>query len=316
MNILFNIHLFPPAHCAGAEMMLVDFGKYLMAQGHIVKVIAHQQKRHYTYENMEVFPGPAIRWFGNREARLIRWADVVFTHLDMTNHTIKTARRRLIVHVIHNDIPYPNVAKADPKMNAVIYNSFWIAKKLNYNLPSTVIRPPCDTTLFKPNGQPNGSAITLINTSRAKGASTFFRLARKFKDKEFIGVRGGYGEQVCRDYPNVKILDHTPDILSVYKQTRVLLMPSGYESWGKTAREAMNLGIPVICTDTPGLRENCGDAAIYCSHKRLRPWVEAIKKLDDPQVYADQSLKVLKHAKQTDTMHELNRLDLLLDSID
>jgi len=41
-------------------------------------------------------------------------------------------------------------------------------------------------------------------------------------------------------------------------------MPSQYESWGRVAVEAMASGIPVVAHPTIGLKESCGEAAIYC----------------------------------------------------
>ena len=58
-------------------------------------------------------------------------------------------------------------------------------------------------------------------------------------------------------------------------------MPSHYESWGRTATEAMSSGIPVICTDLPGLRENCGNAAEYCKQDRIEQWVQAIRNVEE-----------------------------------
>ncbi|WP_262928542.1 glycosyltransferase family 4 protein [Streptomyces sp. CBMA152] len=46
----------------------------------------------------------------------------------------------------------------------------------------------------------------------------------------------------------------------VYSRSRVILMPSLYESWGRVAVEAFASGIPVIAHTTPGLVESMGEA--------------------------------------------------------
>ena len=43
----------------------------------------------------------------------------------------------------------------------------------------------------------------------------------------------------------MRVVDHTTDMRSVYAQTRVLLVPSVYESYGRVALEAAASGIPL-----------------------------------------------------------------------
>ena len=79
-------------------------------------------------------------------------------------------------------------------------------------------------------------------------------------------------------------------------------MPSLYESYGRTAVEAMCSGIPVIAAPTPGLKESLGDAGIFADVEKPQEWVEAIKKLDDPEEYKKASLKCLKRAEEVELM--------------
>jgi glycosyltransferase involved in cell wall biosynthesis len=42
-------------------------------------------------------------------------------------------------------------------------------------------------------------------------------------------------------------------------------------------------GIPVVCTKTPGLLENCADAALYVDDREnIDAWVNLIECLDNP----------------------------------
>ena len=74
----------------------------------------------------------------------------------------------------------------------------------------------------------------------------FYALAERFPDQRFFAVEGSYGEQIIRtDLPNVEWLRHVPGHQmreQVYARTKVLLMPSVYESYGRTAVEAMVAG--------------------------------------------------------------------------
>lgn len=82
-------------------------------------------------------------------------------------------------------------------------------------------------------------------------------------------------------------------------------MPSAYESWGMTAREAMAAGIPVIANPGTGLKENCGLAAIWCDRDKPNQWVKEINRLHDKIEYQKQSDIVREYAKTNDTSKQL-----------
>jgi glycosyltransferase involved in cell wall biosynthesis len=54
-------------------------------------------------------------------------------------------------------------------------------------------------------------------------------------------------------------------LAELYAGAAALVHPSLYEGFGLTALEAMCAGTPVIAADAPGVREVCGDAALYCN---------------------------------------------------
>jgi glycosyltransferase involved in cell wall biosynthesis len=66
-----------------------------------------------------------------------------------------------------------------------------------------------------------------------------------------------------------------------------------------TATEAMSCGIPVICTETPGLKENCAEAGTYIKNRDdIKQWIDAIFKLDKAAAYNTQSEKCKKRSKE------------------
>lgn len=275
----------------------------------------------FMYEGVEVMPAT-----GRQEA--YEWADVICTHLDFTQYTIMMAHHanRPLIHFVHNDIEYSSIMNAI-KQNYVVFNSNWIADKLKYPWPSTVLHPPCDADFYNVCDNPEENEfITLISLNENKGGKIFYQLAEAMSDRKFLGVVGSYDKQFVKDLPNVTIVENTPDILSVYRKTRVLLMPSAYESWGRTATEAMCSGIPVVCTPTPGLKENCGDAAVYVNRRKkpveidgvythddddydLEPIIKAIKKLDDKNYYKKKSEQCRVRANQLNPKKELEELE-------
>jgi glycosyltransferase involved in cell wall biosynthesis len=132
-----------------------------------------------------------------------------------------------------------------------------------------------------------GNAITLINMNENKGGKLFWQLARLLPNHKFIGVKGAYGKQVEHEkkLPNVTILNNTPDIQEVYKETKIVLMPSSYESWGRVAIEAGCSGIPTIASPTPGLKESLDYAGVFADVDDVADWVEAINMLDNSENY-------------------------------
>src|SRR5690606_33938789 len=92
--------------------------------------------------------------------------------------------------------------------------------------------------------------------------------------------------------PNVEVVDHVrgEDMRQrVYARTRVLLMPSSYEAWGRAGGEALARGIPVVAPPTPGLCEALGDAGIFVDREGVPGYEAVLRKLMHP---ADHRLAV------------------------
>lgn len=342
MKIAWVIHLYFPHHACGSEAVAHQINKYFISKGHQVRVYLMQAGMHkiqvpYQYEGVEVFGVPTC-------IDAYQWADVLLTHLDFTQHTIQIGGicQRPVVTFVHNSHPYDSVINARPGNNFIVYNSQWIADKLAYTHPSMVFEPPCDWRQYDVQGDPYGrDYITLINLDENKGGKIFRRLAKAMPDRKFLAVKGSYSEPAqigqVTDLPaNCTILPNSPNILDVYRQTRILIMPSRYESWGRTATEAMCNGIPVICTPTPGLKENCGDAAIYIPERGpidrdkntgavlsddgemydIQPLIKAIKSLDDKKKYVKRSEACRDRSRDLDPNRKLAQLeDFIINAV-
>lgn len=303
MNIVASIHLYPPYHNCGAEWMLHHILKDLQSRGNNVRIILHQAnhyriKNNYTFDGIDVFPPNT-----NLIDGLIRWSDVLITHLDYTHWTIGIAKlyKKPVFHLIHNSHPYPEIIDAEQTQH-VVYNSEWLKSLLSYKWSNFVLTPPVDFRLYDTETDTSKNKyITLINCNENKGGHIFAQIAEAMPHKSFLGVLGSYDPQVKKTLPNLIYVENSPDILKTYKQTRILLMPSEYESWGRTATEAMCSGIPVICTKFEGLEENCGKAGIYVKDRNdIRAWIEEIEKLDDAKAYAAASKKAKARSREHD----------------
>lgn len=307
MRILWHIHLYPPIHNCGAEYMAHSLNKFLIDKGHTVRVLLRQSpgnysKMVYDYEGVQVFP------HNSNIQGLYTSSDIVFTHLDYTREAIFTARRykKRCVHFVHNSSQYDSVLDA-PEVE-VVYNSQWIKKELNYLHRSFVLLPPCDYRYYKVNT--SREYITLINLDFNKGGNILKSIAERLPEKQFLAVKGSYSSDVQGQYtdfpPNVKVVENTPNIREVYAKTRILIMPSLYESWGRTATEAMCSGIPVVCSATHGLVENCDYAGLYVHDRSdINSWIRWINRLDKQAFYNKASELSYKRSIELDPVKNM-----------
>ena len=286
--------------------------KDLQAKGHSVKVLLHQANKHkikeiYTYDGIDVFP-PNQQITEN----LIRWSHAIFTHLDYTKWTIHSAKmfKKPVFHLIHNTHTYPEIVDAE-KHQHIVYNSLWAKEKLSYNWSNFILTPPVDWRHYDLEIDPEQNEyITLINLNENKGGRIFLDIARAMPNRKFLGVLGSYEQQIIPKLPNVTVVPNTTNIRQWYEKTRILLMPSEYESWGRTATEAMCSGIPVISSMAEGLVENCGTAGIFIKDRNdVKSWVEAIAKLDDKKAYAKASRKAKERSRELDPRKALDEFE-------
>jgi len=153
---------------------------------------------------------------------------------------------------------------------------------------------------------PPGDCITLVNANVMKGLEIFIALARRFPAKKFLGVRPYYNKiNVPENIANIEWINIQDDIRTILCRTRVMLVPSMYESWGRVAFESMYNGIPVLHSkpfdrtdprarpsgSTEGMMEWIAGTQFACTYDNLDEWADAITALDDPETYAEYSKK-------------------------
>ncbi len=306
MRVLARVHLFPPEHCAGAEMMLVELLKALIARGHQCEVHLSRfcaARAPYVLDGIEVYPRETADW-QDRASK----ADVLLTHLDNTSTVISAALafRKPLVQVLHNTHP-PTRMWATCRNDLLVYNSEWMADALGRDPNGIVVRPPVRVADYD-TGSRRGDYVTLINLNPAKGGVIFAQLAALMPDQPFLAVKGAYGEQIEPRLPNVTVISHAQlPMHNVYLNTSVLVMPSSYESWGRTGVEAMCSGIPVLATGTPGLRESLGTAGVFLKPDAdAHAWRSVLELLlTDQAVYAERSAAARQRASELDPTDEL-----------
>lgn len=314
------LHAYPPGHNAGAEWAAHSMLRELASRGHEIDVLLSDPRSadtDYEIDGVAVYPyrdkADPSRWMRG-EGR----ADAIVTHLENTARAsvLGELHRIPVVHLLHNTFEKSKswLVKGSPSL--VVYNtawmkadaeSWWRIHRGDRPMPwGITVHPPVAVADYEATP---GDRITLINLTEEKGARVFYALAERMPKRKFLGVIGGYGQQIVRDLPNVEIVPHTSGdrmAKDVYARTKVLLAPSSYESYGRVAVEAMCSGIPVVAHPTPGLRESLGDAGVFADRDDLDAWEAAVKRLFSPKIYPQASKAAAARAAGLDPSAELD----------
>lgn len=291
--------------------------KDLVARGFDVRVVVRDGSTPYRFEGIEVGLAKPDATLGAH----FQWCDIAFTHLDVTRAAMAWAKHgRPLVHVVHNHRQLEYHRVTPERAALVVWNSEWTAKMFEHWKGRTlIVHPPVRAIDYKTERW-RADSVTLINMNEAKGGHLFWKLAERMPDVQFLGVRGSYGHQETNDLPNVEVWDNTPHARAIYERTRVLLVPSSYESWGRVAIEAIASGIPVLAHPTPGLTESLGDAGLFADREDLDDWERQLRRLltQYPQgYYKERSIKALDRSSQLNPENDLAALAAaLVDIVD
>ncbi|MDQ1429588.1 MAG: hypothetical protein QOF40_190 [Actinomycetota bacterium] len=291
-----------PTSQAGSEVTLHRVLRDLRDRGHEVRVMVDGHAETATVDEIQVVAGDAR---ATRRA-MFEWCDVVIAQLGARGPALRLAAqfdRPLVFYMQIGNTPQ-HILWGAPDLT--IFSSDYVRREFAWIERAIVVHPPIDEVDYL---TPRGDAVTLINLSRLKGGQLLPELAERLPDHRFIGVRGWGAQLVPSTTPsNLTILGHQADMRTVYGMTRVLLVPSIYESYGRVGLEAAVSGIPSIAHPSGGVREALGDAALWADRNDLDAWVDAIKTLDDAAVYETYSKRARRRFEQLDPGNELDRL--------
>lgn len=294
MKVAAFLYAYPPDRVAGADLMARDLLQALVAAGHEVRVFTTEMVPSQMRDGIMVERRLRFRRTGG-------W-DTVYAHPDLGGEAPTMARRLGVpyVAVVHNTSPRTGRWLAQFPPDLIVWNAH-ATRDAHSGEGGIVCRSPLRVEDHEVDA--TGDMITLVNLNRAKGVDTFYALARAMPDQRFLGVRGGWGVQRDIDRPpNVEVVGPLPHhrMREVWERTRVLMMPSEAESWGRVALEAACSGIPTIAHPTPGLLEALGEAGVYADRGSPGQWVEAVRRLGNPAVFAARSRKVRERAREVE----------------
>lgn len=284
------VHAYPPGRLAGAERMLESILEWLTSRGHDCRVCTACGP--YTRNGVRVA----------EDVHDLDGCDVVFTHLHRSAEASRLCAQVPLVQIIHFDDATVEEWNA-PKCDLTVHNTHWLGREMPRE-PSVTLHPPTFPEAYETTP---GTDITIVNLTFIKGAPFFWELAARMPDTKFLAVKGGYGDQILQSLANVEIIDPVDDMRSAYARTRILLMPSISESYGRCGVEAAMSGIPTIATRMPGVVEALGDSGTYPA-MRTEAWEAAIRGMD----WDERSARARAHARSLDPEGELLVLEQAL----
>jgi glycosyltransferase involved in cell wall biosynthesis len=233
-----------------------------------------------------------------------------------------------------------------PRCKLLIYNSDSLMEEERKSVDKRIDRMVLHPTINKSDtrsvdGGKNNKYISFVGSNSynlIKGSDLFVGLAKSYPDKHFLHVSkytpvdykkdsyfsmkippvtpSEYCSLTINDIPNLKIVDQTNDISSIYKDTRILVVPSLVESYGRVAVEASINGIPVICSDLPGLHDSTFDLSYYVKdYRNVAAFREAIDAVESNyDYYQDKAKKITKLYYDRQKI-SLNALSIHIDKL-
>jgi glycosyltransferase involved in cell wall biosynthesis len=182
------------------------------------------------------------------------WSYLLKGHSNSIKYLIKNAKCLL-----------PN---SDSEYNR-LYQTYRTSQKY-IKIPNSI-----DVEKFHNNFNPNQERRLLISVARIEGRKNQLNLIRAIRDSNYelyiVGKPSPnsqkYYEQCVKEAtPNVHFLGHLTQeqICAYYRQARVHILPSWFETTGLSSLEAAAMGCNIVITDKGDTREYFREYAFYC----------------------------------------------------
>jgi len=319
-RIVWVMHSYVPNVRAGSEITAEDQIQFLKAQGWTIYLLVHRWVvpeyggvKIYPIEKGKILQSPGV-------LALCKSADILcIQNFSINEFILQTEHLKkptvIFLHTQNDNRDVLNFRMGVPIY--VVYNVNYLKIESSNAQPSIVVHPKIDSSKFRI-PKKNARYVTLINCNENKGGPMLPKLAAALPDIQFLGVKGGYYNQMMEEEPpkNLTYIDNQKDMTKVYEETKVLIMPSKAETWGRTAVEAMAGGTPVIVSRAPGLLECVGKSVNACERSDMNCWVEKIETLmKDEKAYEEAKAKSLARVEELDKEDEYVRLNTFLDDI-
>lgn len=293
MTIVALTHGYPPLWNMGGEVALQRLLEALPGR----KVVLTRTNSEYVLNGVEVKNIDAVNVLDintdpNPIANQLTQLDakIVLGQNELSLPAVKASKQIGAISIVNVHTPPKygkGIARAVADSDYCIYNTRTAA--IEWGEPDAlVVHPPITTLPDQTNN--TGDAYTLLSSLVNKGIEVVLELARMMPEKRFIVVRSPaestHGladiEERAALLPNLELHPRiAPEkVYKYFEQTRILLAPSRYETYGMSAIEAGGYGIPSVHVDTPHVREGIGDAAILVSPLDLHATAKGIRRIE------------------------------------
>ena len=151
----------------------------------------------------------------------------------------------------------------------------------------------------------NKKKILISGNIFYKNHQTSFKTLEKLaeQDKNIVLVKIG-GKSSIDHFKHLKDKVYELPFLNreelpkIYKVCKLLFYPSIYEGFGLPLLEAMQCGIPIVCSNNSSIPEVVGEAALKNDHHNVNGFVsDIISLLSNEKLYLSKQQEVLKRSK-------------------
>lgn len=285
MSIAAFLHGYPPVWSMGGE---ISTHRTLRVLGDPVVYTATDEP--YRFDGVDVRPLKGLDWTAFQES-LDCEPHALFAHSSLSVNTVRLARRLRVPSIlaVHAPPRFANdLKKAWPQAKIRLYNTE--AARKDWRDPrGWLLHPPVGPATPLPKGPRD--AWTLTSSLLNKGAGRVLELARRNPDQRVIIVRSPahstHGapdfEEEAAQIPNLEVWDrvHPAEMGRLWAETRLLLVPSRYETYGLAALEAAWHGIPSVHVHTPHVLEGIGHGARLLNTTSVDELAWAVKDVED-----------------------------------
>jgi Glycosyl transferases group 1 len=266
MTLTAFLHGYPPLWSMGGEM--ATHRTLRAVPGSVVFTTVLED---YHLDGVSVRPATGVSVQCIKDDAESVEASALFGHSTLSDETIRAARKMHLPSILAVHAPPRfgrDLRRAWSSATVRLYNTE-AARKEWRDPKGWLLHPPIGEPFEIPEGPRNARTLTssLVN----KGAARVLELAKRRHDQRFIIVESPahptHGDpafwEEAEKLDNVEVWPrlHPDEMNRLWAETRVLLVPSRYETYGMAAVEAAWYGIPSVHVDTPHVREGIGTAA-------------------------------------------------------